>query len=103
MGNKPHVSLAWNNWYHVTVHVYGSWLRGDPRGWRDRHHRRHADGDHKSPPPKGKYYNLYEFAKTLMKRDPVEIAAELRQFVVDAIAEKLLQDNIEVLVVAVDA
>lgn len=38
----------WNSWYHVTIHVYGSWLRGDPRGWRSRHHREHADGDYES-------------------------------------------------------
>jgi hypothetical protein len=42
---------AWNDWYHVVVHVYGSWLRGDPRGWRARHHREHVDGDYKNPPP----------------------------------------------------
>jgi len=78
----------WNNWYHVTVHVYGSWLRGDPRGWRARHHREHVDGDYKHPSPKGKYDNLYELSKALMKRDPVRIATELRQFIANAVAEK---------------
>jgi len=38
-----------------------------------------------------------------MKRDPVRIAAELRQFIVNALAEKLTQDGIEVIVVSVDA
>lgn len=98
--DKP--SEPWNNWYHITIHVYGSWLRGDPRGWRSRHHREHVDGDYKNPPPKGKYDNLYELSKALMKRDPVRIERELRQFVADAIAEKLRQDNIEVLIVSVD-
>jgi hypothetical protein len=92
----------WNDWYHVTIHVYGSWLRGDPRGWRSRHHREHVDGDYKNPPPKGKYDNLYELSKALMKRDPVKIARELRLFVAHAIAEKLLHDAINVLIVSCD-
>jgi REP element-mobilizing transposase RayT len=77
-------------------------LRGDPRGWRARHHREHVDGDYKNPPPKGKYDNLYELSKALLKRDPVRIERELRQFVVNAIAEKLCQDNVEVLIASVD-
>jgi len=104
MGNiKKTTPIApWNNWYHVTVHVYGSWLRGDPRGWRARHHREHVDGDYKNPPPEGKYDNLFELSKALMKRDPVRIATELRQFIANAVAEKLRQDGIEVLIVCVD-
>jgi REP element-mobilizing transposase RayT len=38
-----------------------------------------------------------------MKRDPVKIAAALRQFVANAIAEKLIQDGIGVLIVSVDS
>ena len=34
---------AWNGWYHVTGGTYGTWLRGDGRGWRDRKHRTHVD------------------------------------------------------------
>src|SRR5687768_17438019 len=69
MGNKQ----PWNDWYHVTVHVYGSWLRGDPKGWRSRHHREHCEGDYRNPPPTGKYDHLYELSKSLMKRDPIRI------------------------------
>jgi REP element-mobilizing transposase RayT len=111
MGSKDHFHTTrtkkpihpWHDWYHVTLHVYGSWLRGDPRGWRSRHHREHVEGDYKNPPPKGKYDNLYELSKALMKRDPVKIASELRQFIANAIAEKLHSDGIEVLIVSVDA
>jgi REP element-mobilizing transposase RayT len=94
------MSAAWNDWYHVTTHVYGSWLRGDPRGWRARHHREHVVGDYKNPPAPGKYDHLYELSKALMKRDAVRIAACLRQFIADAVAEKLKIDGIEVLVVS---
>src|SRR2546423_14388701 len=104
MGITTHAVRAWNDWYHITIHVYGSWLRGDPRGWRSRHHREHVDGDYRNPPPKGKYDNLYELSKALMKRDPVRIASELFwQFIANAIAEKLLQDRIQVLITSIDA
>jgi hypothetical protein len=98
MGKQP-----WNDWYHVTIHTYGSWLRGDPRGWRSRHHREHVDGDYKNPPPKGKYDELYELSKSLMTRDPVRIAKSLREFVVARFVERLLWEQIEVLVCSADA
>jgi hypothetical protein len=25
---KP--TRAWNEWYHLTIHVHGPWLQGDP-------------------------------------------------------------------------
>lgn len=87
--------LPWNHWYHCTTHTYGSWLRGDPRGWRARHHREHVQGDYKKPPPSGKYDALFNYSKSLMKRDPVRIVRELRQFVVDAIVARLIERNIE--------
>ena len=93
---------AWNNWYHCTAHAYGTWLRGDARGWRARHHREHVDGDYKNPPPKGKYDNLYEYSKSLMKRDPVKIANDRRWFVLLAIVHRLLNLGIEVIVASLD-
>lgn len=63
----------WNDWYHCTLHTYGTWLRGDPRGWRARHHREHVEGDYKHPPPKGLYEKLHGRSKSLMTRDVVEI------------------------------
>jgi len=78
MGTEP-----WNNWYHVTIHTYGSWLRGDPRGWRSRHHKDHVNGDYKNLPEKGKYDALLELSKSVMTRDPVRIAKPLRTFVLE--------------------
>jgi hypothetical protein len=97
MAQKP-----WNNWYHVTASTYGTWLRGDPRGWRSRHHREHVDGDYRNPPSKGKYDNLHELSKRLMKRDPVHIRRELRQIVVDEFVARLRQENIPVIVGSFD-
>jgi hypothetical protein len=90
----------WNDWYHVTVHAYGSWLRGDSRGWRARHHREHVDGDYRRPPAAGSYDRLNAFSKKLMTRDPVQIASAMRGFVANAIAEKLSADGIQVLIVS---
>jgi REP element-mobilizing transposase RayT len=42
---------GWNDWYHVVVTTYGSWLPGDRRGWRTVKHRRHVPGDYRDPPP----------------------------------------------------
>ncbi len=69
-------------------------MRGDPRGWRARHHREHVDGDYKHPPPKGKYDELFAQSKALLKRDPVKIKRDLCQFVLDMVIERLLvRDN----------
>ena len=94
---------SWIDWYHITVHAYGSWLRGDPRGWRSRDHREHVQGDYKNPPPKGKYDRLSAKSKSLMPREPVRIATDLRKFVVDSFVERLHRDDIEVLAASVDS
>jgi REP element-mobilizing transposase RayT len=94
---------AWNDWYHVTVHTYGSWLRGDPRGWRDKDHRQHVDGDYRNPPPLKLYERLHNHAKSIMKREPVLIAKDVRQIVVESVVEKLKFLEIQVIVASVDA
>jgi REP element-mobilizing transposase RayT len=94
---------AWNDWYHVVVHAYGSWLRGDPRGWRARHHREDVQGDYKDPPPSGKYDRLLASSKSLMTREAVSIDQELRRTVVEAVVGKLRCNDIEVLVASVDS
>lgn len=95
--------LPWNDWYHCTTHTYGSWLRGDRRGWRARHHREHVQGDYKNPPPKGKYDALFEYSKSLMKRDPVRIDLELRQFLLDAIVARFIERRVETRIISLDS
>jgi len=93
----------WNDWYHCTGNTYGTWLRGDPRGFRERHHRRHVEGDYKNPPPKGTYESLHRYSKHLMKGIAVKLNHDMRDFVCRALVSKLLCDDIEVLVVAMGA
>src|SRR3954468_9029001 len=50
---NPTVQVAetpWNNWYHCMGNTYGTWLPGDPRGFRTRLHREHVEGDYRNPP-----------------------------------------------------
>lgn len=82
-------------------HTYGSWLPGDPRGFRTRHHREHVDGDYKNPPPEGLYAARHKHAKSLMKRDPVVLAVEQRLLVVRLIVESLQRRNFDVIVACV--
>ena len=77
-GMRETRNAAWNNWLHCTGSTYGTWLRGDPRGWRSRD-REHVDGDYKRPPPKGKYDELHEQSKRLMKRARVVLNPEQRR------------------------
>jgi hypothetical protein len=63
----------WLNWLHCTGSTYGSWLRGDPRGWRARRHREHVDGDYRTPPASGTYEAMHERSKRLMKRPGVTL------------------------------
>src|ERR1700683_2150129 len=93
----------WNDWSHVPIHVYGSWLRGDPRGWRARHHREHVEGDYKNPPPPKAFENEYRDSVASMTRPRVRIESDLRKFVLDAVVGKLTSDGIEVLIACVDA
>ncbi|HQY88276.1 MAG TPA: hypothetical protein PK402_06435 [Tepidisphaeraceae bacterium] len=93
----------WNNRYHVTCHTYGSWLLGDPRGFRTRHHREHVEGDYKNPPPRGIYEWRHANSKKLMKRPAVHLDMRQRKRVVELVAQSLLKREIEVVIIAVDS
>ena len=75
--------------------TYGTWLRGDPRGWRARHHREHVEGDYKNPPPKGTYDELHEYSQRAMKRDAVFLDPPHRALACRAMAETLLHYEVE--------
>jgi len=66
-------------------------------------HREHVEGDYRNPPPPGTYDHLYGLSKSLMKRDAVVIATELRALVVQSVVEKLASDRLEILVASVDS
>lgn len=61
----------WEHWYHCNGNTYGTWLPGDPRGWRSHDHKIHVDGDYKSPPPMGSDDGLHKYSQHLMKSKAV--------------------------------
>lgn len=94
---------AWNGWYHVNGNTYGTWLPGDKRGWRSRHHKVHVDGDYKAPPPVGKYDELRRRAEAAMPQPPVFLDQQQRELAGPALVEMLLQQEAELLALSLDA
>ena len=94
---------AWNGWYHVGGNTYGTWLPGDPRGWRERDHKKHVAGDYKNPPPVGSGDSLHRYSHKLLKEPPVFLTTAQRAIAGRALADMLTTQNIEVLVVALTA
>jgi len=88
---------AWNGWYHVTGGTYGTWLPGDPRGWRARGHKEHVDGDYKAPPPRGRYAAFHSASRGRMKHDAVILPPDARVIGGQAMVEMLLHLGAEVL------
>jgi hypothetical protein len=92
----------WNDLYHIMCHTYGTWLPGDPKGFRTRHHRRHVDGDYKSPPPAGKFDRLHQASQDLMKRDAVHLDPAQRKRAVEEIVKSFAKWKIELKTLAID-
>lgn len=92
---------AWNGWYHINGNTYGTWVRGDPRGWRARHHREHVDGDYKTPPEPDAHAR--ELAQSKKSMDaPVLLSAEARRIACDELVASLIHQKAEVIACAVD-
>jgi hypothetical protein len=88
-------------WYHVMFSTYGTWLYGDRRGFRTRHHREHVDGDYKHPPPPGRYARQEQRSRAALKQPPVVLPDLLRGIVGRALKERLEGLGALVVVVAV--
>ncbi|MFK7788556.1 MAG: hypothetical protein AB8C95_03540 [Phycisphaeraceae bacterium] len=84
------------------ANTYGTWLPGDPRGFRTRKHREHVEGDYKSPPPAGVYEDRHYAAKERMTRDAVILPRAARALAVESIRCALVDfHKIEVIAIAV--
>ena len=82
--NMQVADQPWNNWYHCMGNTHGTWLPGDPRGFRTRHHKEHVEGDYKNPPVEN-YEQRLRKSKELMKRDPVYLTVTQRRRVVESL------------------
>jgi hypothetical protein len=92
----------WNHWYHCMCNTYGTWLPGDPRGFRTRHHRLHVDGDYKNPPPAGRFDDLHRRSGELMRRRPVYLTAVQIPKALDEILASLGRRSIELVAASLD-
>ena len=92
----------WNDWYHCMCNTYGTWLRGDPRGWRTRHHREHVEGDYKHTPPAAVCEQLLARSTRLLKREPVHLSAIQRQQAMDAVVRSFDLHGIELIAASLD-
>lgn len=92
---------AWNGWYHVTGNTYGTWVRGDERGWREWHHHEHVDGDYRNPPSQERTRVPLKLSREVMKGPPVVLNPMQRRKAGEAMVEKLAEQGIEVLAISV--
>ena len=81
--------------YHITWGTYGSWLPGDPRGFRTRGHRQHVEGDHRHPPLAGQYEGLHAHARGLLKKPPVTLAEVMLGWGWELSGSDLAADSLE--------
>src|SRR5690606_29068382 len=91
-GRNPN---AWHNWYHCVGSTYGTWLRGDPRGFRTFRHREHVEGDYRNPPPPGVWAAVFVQSEEAMKFPPVVLEKKCREVVCTAMVDKMQRDRVE--------
>ena len=94
--------IAWNDWYHVTGHTYGTWLPGDPRGWREKRRKRHVDGDYRTPPPAGTGEGLLGHSRRAMKHDAIQLDPAQRTVAGQAMIAFLLGKGFEIIAFSLD-
>jgi hypothetical protein len=94
--------VPWNGWYHCNGNTYGTWLRGDARGWRARRHREHVEGDYRNLPPLERDRHLRNYSRAVLKHAPVHLTREQAVTAGDAMVARLLDSRIELLSFALD-
>jgi REP element-mobilizing transposase RayT len=88
-------------WRHVVVNTLCSWLHGDQRGFRSRHHEIHSSGDYKKPPPKGEHEGLNQWMKKRARKE-VQIPRELRNVIGEAFRDYLQANGHRVIAMSVN-
>ncbi len=91
---RPH--QAWHFWYHCVCNTYGTWLPGDPRGFRTKDHREHVAGDYKNPPPEGLYDKRHASSTHQMTQDAVLLSTNAKQLVLDTMLEAFRVHQIDI-------
>ncbi|KKL17219.1 hypothetical protein LCGC14_2487760, partial [marine sediment metagenome] len=94
---------AWNGWYHVDGHTYGTWLPGDPHGWREKKHKKHVPGDYRNPPPEGFGDGLHQYSRSVMKQPAVYLNPTQREIGGRGMVESFIDHQIELIALSLDA
>jgi len=97
-GRNPN---AWHNWYHLIGSTYGTWLRGEPRGFRTYRHRMHIEGDYHNPPPEYRYQFLFDYSKRSLRYPPVILNNEQRRIICGSMLQRFQIDGVEVAALAI--
>lgn len=92
---------AWHNGYHAVGSTHGTWIRGDPRGFRTYHHNQHVEGDYRNPPPPGVFAPLFEYAKGKLKHPPVKLSVPQRRVICRAMIARFEREGVDVVALAV--
>jgi REP element-mobilizing transposase RayT len=92
----------WNDWYHCMCSTYGTWLRGDARGWRTRHHREHVEGNYKDPPAPGTFENTLRRSRDLLKHAATHLAPDQRQIALDVIVQTFQFHGLDLIAICLD-
>jgi hypothetical protein len=92
---------AWHNFYLCVGGTYGTWLRGDPRGFRSYQHRMHVEGDYKNPPPPGVFTPIFEYSLKTLKYPPAKLTQTQRQILCQSMIQRLLDDLCEPITLAI--
>ncbi|MFW6336959.1 MAG: hypothetical protein ACOC3G_07505 [Phycisphaeraceae bacterium] len=91
----------WNGWYHCTANTFGTWLPGDPRGFRARRHREHVEGDYKTPPTED-FSQRHDAARRRLTREPVMLSEGARGAAVEMMRHALVDvHRLDVLAISV--
>lgn len=90
-------------WFHITFSTYGTWLPGDPRGFRTYKHKRHSSGDYRHRPPEGEHSGLRKLAQTRMRTNPITLTLKQRKICGLAIVKKLTRKECKIIAIGVGA
>ena len=89
-------------WHHIIFDTRGSWLTGDPRGFRSRNHRKHSQGDYKHPPPLGEHAGLHRVVRE-NSRPAISLPKTLHEKIGQIVLSQCHDQGHRVLAIAVDA
>ncbi len=94
--------LPGKRWRHITLGTRGTWLHGDPRGFRNHHHRIHSSGDYRHPPPPGEHADLH-IHQTALSQTTVLIPSPTRPIIGSKMVHHLHRAQHRLLVICVAA